>query len=627
MVPDVSLISPLSRPRQTCPSGGFRALIPGGRAPWRHLLAACLSCSILLSASLAHGEIVAERQVQDGQVVRYVKGRLLVQPRAGVGPLEFEKILKPLGARAKARLGPLNVHVIELPAQASEMAVAQVLARHPHIKFAELDRAVEPAQTPNDPALGSAWHLPKIGATTAWDHTVGEGVTIAILDTGVDGSHPDLSPHLVAGWNFYDNNAITSDVYGHGTKVAGAAAAVGNNALGSAGVSWRSTLMPLRVTDSQGYGYYSLMAQALVWAADHGARVANISFLSVSSSSTVREAAQYFRNKGGVVVVAGGNTGGELSDPASDAITAVAATDGSDNRTSWSSWGKHIDVAAPGVSIYTTTRGGGYGGFSGTSASSPVTAGVYALMMAANPRLDPASLDRTLFETAVDRGSAGYDLYYGYGRVDAAAAVSAAQARVANDTQPPSVAITSPTGGKVSGLVPVDVSASDNGGVARVELYAGDRLVGTETTAPYRFAWDTSALPDGEISLQAKAVDGSGNAASSTRVSVTVANDTVAPRVSFSSPADGATVSGTVNVSVSATDDKKVAKLSLVIDGKEVAVAYGSTLSYAWDTGTGKAKGKGKGRSANTSSPSTLTARAEDPAGNVGSASITVQRQ
>lgn len=602
----------------------LRASPCGGGTRWRHLLAVVLSCGALLSASLAHGEVVAEGQLQDGQVVRYVKGRLLVQPRAGVGMGAFEKILKPLGARVKAKLGPLNVHIIELPAQASEVAVAQVLARHPQVKFAELDRAVEPAQTTNDPALGNAWHLPKIGANTAWDRSVGEGVTVAILDTGVDGNHPDLSPHLVAGWNFYDNNATTSDVHGHGTKVAGVAAAVGNNALGTAGVSWRSHIMPLRVTDSQGYGYYSLMAQALVWAADRGARVANISFLSVSSSSTVREAAQYFRNKGGVVVVAGGNTGGELGDPASDAITAVSATDSSDNRTSWSSWGQHIDVAAPGVSIYTTTRGGGYGGFSGTSASSPVTAGVYALMMAANPSLDPASLDRTLFETTLDRGSAGYDLYYGHGRVDAAAAVSAAQGLVAQDTQPPSVAITSPSGGRVSGLVPVDVSASDNGGVARVELYANGRLVGTETTAPYRFGWDTSTLPDGEAFLQAKAVDASGNAGSSATVFVTVANDTVPPAVNFSSPANGATVSGTVNVSVSATDDKKVAKISLFIDGKEVAVAYGSTLNYAWDTGSRKTRGKGW---RNRGTTSTLTARAEDHVGNAGIASITVQRQ
>lgn len=624
MVPAVPEIQQPSRHLQSRRSGRFRASACGGGTRWRRWLAAGLSCGALLSAPLAHGEVVAESQVQDGKVVRYVKGRLLLQPRAGVGMSEFEKILKPFGARAKAKLGPLNVHIIELPAQASEVAMAQMLARHPHVKFAELDRAVEPAQTTNDPALGSAWHLPKIGANTAWDHSVGEGVTVAILDTGVDGNHPDLSPHLVAGWNFYDNNATTSDVHGHGTKVAGAAAAVGNNALGAAGVSWRSHIMPLRVTDSQGYGYYSLMAQALVWAADRGARVANISFLSVSSSSTVREAAQYFRNKGGIVVVAGGNTGGELGDPASDAITAVSATDSSDNRTSWSSWGKHIDVAAPGVSIYTTTRGGGYGGFSGTSASSPVTAGIYALMMAANPSLDPASLDRSLFETTLDRGSAGYDLYYGHGRVDAAAAVSAAQGLVAKDIQPPSVAITSPTGGKVSGLVPVDVSASDNGGVARVELYANGRLVGTETTGPYRFGWDTSALPDGEASLQAKAVDASGNAASSASVSVTVANDTLAPAVSFSSPANGTTVSGTVNVSASATDDKKVAKISLFIDGKEVAVAYGSTLSYSWDTGSGKARGKGWRKRGTTS---TLTARAEDPAGNAGSASITVKRQ
>ncbi|GIX29490.1 MAG: hypothetical protein KatS3mg123_3371 [Burkholderiales bacterium] len=121
-------------------------------------------------------------------------------------------------------------------------------------------------------------------------------------------------------------------------------------------------------------------------------------------------------------------------------------------------------------------------------------------------------------------------------------------------------------------------------------------------------------------------MDASGNPGSSATVSVTVANDTVAPTVSFSSPANGATVSGTVNVSASATDDKKVAKISLAIDGKEVAVAYGSSLSYTWDTGARKAKSKGRWE-ARSSATSTLTARAEDPAGNAGSASITVKRQ
>lgn len=570
----------------------------------------------LLCGALTFTVDTATAATSSPPTMHVVQHRLLVQPRAGLSEQEFDKILQPHGARRALHIKPINVYVIELPAQADEVAVGNALVRLPVIKFVEADRAIEPTQTPNDPYYGNAWHLPKIGANTAWDSASGDGVTIAILDSGVDAAHPALAQHLVAGWNFFDNNANTADVFGHGTKIAGVAAASGNNRQGVTGVDWRARIMPIRVTDARGYGYDSLIAQGLVWAADRGARVANVSFLGVSRSATVLSAAQYMRNKGGVVVVAAGNTGAQQADPTSDLVTAVASTDGNDARPSFASFGNYVDVAAPGVSIWTTAPGAAYVSMSGTSASSAIVAGVYGLMMSANRSLLPRTLDNILFSTAVQEGSPHRDPYKGWGRIDAAAAVTKAKQAVERDTQPPSTALAAPNGAVASGLVTINAAASDNVAVTRVELYANGTLIATEITAPYAFVADTSGWPNGNASLYTRAYDAAGNAGNSSALVLAVSNDAVTPTVNITSPQNGTVVSGPVPITVRASDSNRVARLSLFINGQEVAVAYGTSLSYVWSP---VAKSK---------SPMayTISARAWDPAGNAGSTSISVSR-
>lgn len=590
---------------------------------------AALACFVL--PPVAHAEL-AVQSLADGRY--FAKGRLLVQTRTGLSDVEVDRALKGHGAKRKGRIDKLGVHIIELPGQANEMAVAKALRNNPHFEAVELDYAYEPEMTVNDTYFANAWHLPKMGVTTAWDYANTGGPTIAILDSGVNAAHADLAAQMVPGWNFYSNNADTSDVYGHGTKVAGAAAAAGNNGLGVVGVSFRSKIMPIRVTDTAGYGYTSAMAGGIRWAADNGAKVANLSFRNVAGDSIIINAANYMRSKGGVVVAAGGNTGGELVLTASSAITAVAATNSADSRTSWSSWGNHIDVAAPGEGIWVTTMSGGYGASSGTSFASPVTAGVYALMMTANPSLTPAQLDTALFSTAQDIHTSDFDVYTGYGRINAAAAVQKAKTTFASDTQSPTASIAAPTGGKVSGTVAVDVNASDNIAVARVDLLVDGKVILTDSAAPYSFSWSTAGLTDGSRQLQAKAYDAAGNVGTSGAVAVTVANDTVAPTVSITNPANGSTVDSQIAIAVAATDNVKVSKLSLIIDGKEVAVVLNSgSLSYTWSattsSNTNKTKRGGKNAKSTTTTTltsSTIVAKAEDPAGNVTSTSITIKR-
>lgn len=553
---------------------------------------------------------------------QWAKGRILVMPRAGLPAKAFAKIIKKQGGKIR-KVGQSDLYIIDLPEYTEESVIAR-LAHHPHLKFVELDHYVSPSQTPNDPYYPNGWHLPKINSPLAWENSEGAGVTIAILDSGVDSNHPDLSAKMVPGWNFYDNNSNTSDVYGHGTKVAGAAAAITNNGTGVAGVAGQSKIMPIRITDTSGWGTWSAIAKGLTWAADQGARVANISFLGVTSSSSARTSAQYMKDKGGLVVVSGGNTGKLESYTKTTAMIPVAATDANDNRSSWSSYGDYIALAAPGVGIWSTTNGGGYGSVSGTSFSSPVTAGVIALMMAANSKMKNTDIEQTLFTTAKDIGTSGWDPYSGHGRVDAAAAVQAVVATApVVDTEAPQVAIIAPlSDATVSGLVPVDIEATDNVGVVRAELWVNNTSVAVDTSEPFAFTWDSNGAANGKATLVVYAFDAAGNTAVSNIVDVNVDNspvtvigDTEPPVVEIVNPVAG-NVSGNVTITANASDNASAAEItqSIYLNGKLLASGSGSTLSTNWNT---------RPRSVSAGSH-TIQVVAKDKAGNTTTSSVNV---
>ena len=174
-------------------------------------------------------------------------------------------------------------------------------------------------------------------------------------------------------------------------------------------MAWNARIMPMRTTDrSDGYALFSDIASCITWAADNGARVVNVSF-DAAGSNTIQSAGSYLRNKGGVLVVAAGNTGVQQSWNPGESEVVVSATNASDLRASFSSYGEYVDVSAPGTNILTTLRGGGSGGANGTSFSTPMTSGLLALMMSAKPALSPDMLQSILFSTAVDLGTAGAD--------------------------------------------------------------------------------------------------------------------------------------------------------------------------------------------------------------------------
>ena len=544
---------------------------------------------VALGLSVCSGVLQAAPKDDKG----WREGRILVQPRAGLPEAEVERILSQHGGRAIGRLRNLGIHIVQVPPQAEE-AVARALAMNPHVKFAEKDMLVESTEfIPDDPRYGQAWHLPKVQASLAWEMATAEGVTIAILDTGVDASHPDLAGQLVAGWNSVSNNEDTADIYGHGTQVAGTAAATTNNSIGVAAIGLSANIMPIRISNrSDGGAYWSDIARGLTWAADHGADVANISY-SVTNSSSVSSAAEYLRSKRGVVVVAAGNDGTDPGWGDNPAVISVSATTSSDSKASWSNYGDYIDVSAPGAGIQTTTNGGGYGSVSGTSFASPATAGLIALIMGANPDLSPDEIESILEASADDLvGGSDWHAYYGHGRINAAAAVAMALNAVTTpvDYEAPQVTIFSPSSGNtVNGLITVDVNAVDNVGVDEVVLYAGDELVGSDSVAPYQFSWDSRQFTDGEMTFTAFAYDAAGNEGTSVDVTTVVDNvpdvaDSIPPIVDIKNPADGSTVSRTVAITVDGWDNVNVASVRLFIDGRLKSSASAASLDYSWNT-------------------------------------------
>lgn len=549
----------------------------------------------------------------------YIKGRILVETRAGLPEQALSHILKEHKGVAR-RIGNSDLFIVDIP-ENTEASVVQKLKHHPHLRFAELD--YEAQIIPDDPYYGYAWHLPKIQAPLAWDFSTGAGVIVAILDTGVDSNHPDLRNNLVPGWNFYDNNSDTTDVQGHGTKVSGAAVAQINNTVGVAGVSGNSKLMPVRIASPTATASSSTIASGIVYAADHGARVANVSYANQPIRSATLSAAQYMKDKGGLVTVSAGNNGIDEGFLPVTELIPVSATDSYDLKASWSSYGQYVMVSAPGAGIWTTIMGGGYGGVSGTSFSSPVTAGVIALMMSVNPNLSNLEIENLLYKNSVDLGDPGKDIYYGYGRVDAYKAVLAAKnATPTVDTTKPTVSIINPASGSiVSGLVPIDINSNDNIGVVKAELLVNNVLKATDSSSPFSFSWDSTSIANGTVTLTVKVYDAANNS-SSASVNVSVSNtlppssDTTAPVVKILSPAAGATVTGSVSIQLSATDNLPSSEitLSLSIDGATKTSVLGGSLSYNWNT-----------KSKNVKAGShIIKATATDKAGNTSSSSITV---
>ncbi len=402
--------------------------------------------------------------------VEYAPGEVLVKFKTGVLPEKIEALFQNFGVSKISKIKKLEIHRLGIPAGFTVLEMAEKFKKNPLIKFAEPNYRRYKMVIPNDPYYSQQWALNQandhdIDAQQSWDLETGSTSTvIAIIDDGIDYNHEEFPSGKLwinpttnkPGWDFGgtcvrcpggnsqgcipDDDVIHESGSGHGTATAGIAAAATNNAKGIAGTSWNSVIMPLKTEDSCGNIYDSYLAEAIEFAADNGVDVISMSLGGPTDSSTIRDACDYaWITKEKVVLASSGNAGGAVSYPAAYPTTiAVGATTEYDWRAGWSNYGPELDVVAPGTNIYTTDwsasgegydPGNYYAEFGGTSASCPFAAGMAALLISHDPSLTNAQVRDFIRVTAEDQignaieDTAGFDNYYGYGRINIDAAL------------------------------------------------------------------------------------------------------------------------------------------------------------------------------------------------------------
>ncbi|MEQ1821312.1 MAG: S8 family serine peptidase [Fimbriimonadaceae bacterium] len=332
--------------------------------------------------------------------------------------------------------GATDEFVIDIPEGMNENSFSAWLMSTGNYQYVTPDWTVYPLITPNDASYASQWALPKINAPAAWNHYTGSSTIVAITDTGVRTDHQDLSSQLVSGANSATGTAIpqssgglVEDINGHGSHCAGIAAARGNNSVGVSGINWNSRIMPVRVTNSSG-GSSSIAAlnAGIRWAADNGARVISTSYSGVSDAS-VQTTGNYCKvTRNALSCWAAGNSNVNLPTDHVD-VTIVGSSSPTDGKSSFSNFGPGVDVFAPGENILSTyrTSSTSYATLSGTSMACPLAAGMANLLAGANPLMTAQQIEDILYQTCFDLtaapGGVGNDSYWGWGRIDALAAV------------------------------------------------------------------------------------------------------------------------------------------------------------------------------------------------------------
>jgi len=383
----------------------------------------------------------------------YVPGQVLVKFRKMLYPAAYKNILKAYGSKTIRALPGVGLYQAGVPAGFSVEETVAALAQNPVVEYAEPNYLVRAAVTPNDPMFNKQYALSNPGgtlllpgspigtegadikATAGWEESKGDAqYLIAVVDTGVDLLHPDLKEKCYSnGKDFVNDDLDASDDNGHGTVVAGIAAAETNNSEGIAGVGWNCGLLPVKVLDQNGVGEMDKVYDGIVWAADqssNGVKVINLSWGLDASSNVLRDAVEYAYEKGVVIVASVGNSGGQVQFPAAydNYVLAVSATDYVDTLYSLANTGSEIDVAAPGVSILSTVPRGYYGpgsvdyGFwTGTSVAAAHVSGLAALILSIKPFLTVDEVMNIIRFSSEDVNTINYpgkDEFLGYGRID-----------------------------------------------------------------------------------------------------------------------------------------------------------------------------------------------------------------
>ena len=415
------------------------------------------------------------------------KVKVLIGFRSQPGPAE-QALVRRAGGSIK-----YTYHLVPAIAATVPEKAIDGLRRNPNVTNVDLDLEVHAV----DDELDAAWGVKHIGAGIVHDvGNKGAGVKVAIIDSGIDYNHPDLDDNYAGGYDFVNNDPDPMDDDGHGTHVAGTVAAEDNNS-GVVGVAPGAKLYALKVLDDTGGGNYSHVILALQWAVDNGIQVTNNSYGSSGDpGDTVKAAFDKSAAAGILHVCAAGNSGtppgrgDNVIFPARyDSCIAVAATDQSDSRPKWSSTGPAVELAAPGVGIYSTLWGGGYVSGSGTSMASPHVAGTAALVIASGITGNEQIRQR-LQETADDLGDPGLDTKYGWGLVNAAEA-----ADVTTSPKPPLVVAIALDKGVYTLGETVNITVDVRAGT--VPVVGATVHITILTPKPISYGWDQTTVAGG----------------------------------------------------------------------------------------------------------------------------------
>jgi subtilisin family serine protease len=355
--------------------------------------------------------------VTNDPTVQYAPGQLVVGLADDATRAEVRTAVEEAGASVERSINAIDTKVLEVPA--GEMGDAiDSLEASPAVEYVQPDVVLEASATiPNDALWKEQWGPARVLAPQVWDATKGSpSVVVAVVDTGVDYSHPDLQGVFVPGFDLVNNDADPQDDQGHGTAVAGVIAARTQNRVGQAGMCWKCSVMPVKVLDRNGSGPTSTIAAGIVWAVNHGAQVINLSLGGAGTTEVLQDAVSFAASKGVLVLAAAGNSGSttKFYPAAYPSVVSIAATQEDDTLYSWSNRGADwVQVAAPGCDT-APVRGGGYGNFCGTSAATPVVSGIAGLPLSLDPTITPDRFAQAL-RSAARKGIAGVE----YGRVNA----------------------------------------------------------------------------------------------------------------------------------------------------------------------------------------------------------------
>jgi subtilisin family serine protease len=349
---------------------------------------------------------------------------IIVDFKTGTTRKTIERLWKRVGVSPERNLKKVGLYVVRAPEGKRDEALAE-LDDARVVQKVEREVVVDGLDTtPSDPDWPDQWGLRRAGFPAAWDVTRGSrSVVVAVLDTGVDATHPELRDAIVPGRDVVNGDADPSDDNGHGTAVAGVVAARANNGAGVVGACWNCSVMPVKVLGASGTGTSTDVAAGIIWAANHGARVINLSLGAPDSTEAMLAAVTYALAKDVVIVASAGNSSSDLPfyPAAAPNVIGVAATNESDRLYSWSNRGQWVQVAAPGCNAAPWPNNG-YVGFCGTSAAAPLVAGLAGLVRSAQPQATS-----TQVAAAVEDSVEGISADVNRGRINAALALSRIQ--------------------------------------------------------------------------------------------------------------------------------------------------------------------------------------------------------